>query len=100
MDKLITSDKEWEEDELLGLLQDVCLTRCELMQANIKRGIDVLWHDETLLHEVSLTPAVYQAVGCLVDLYDTCNGLDGFETAINKAVDEIVNNNKIYPRAK
>ena len=90
----ITSDKEWEEDELMGLLQDACMVKCHKLQDDIKRGVNTVWYNKELLHEAGLTQAVYEAVGSLVDLYDANGGLDGFEVAINTEIERITANNK------
>lgn len=89
----ITNDGEWEEDELLSLVMDECHRVCGRINQDIIRGVNIAWSNKLLLHAGALCQ---QVVGenSLVDIYDTRDGLLGFEEWMRSTVREIVDGNR------
>lgn len=97
----ITSDGEWEEDELLSLVMDECYRVCKRLNEDIAKGVNVAWYDNSLLYAGNLCQ---KAVGenSMVDKYNELGGLDQFEDWMREEVNKTVENNryKHYRRAE
>lgn len=93
LDMPITSDGEWEEDELAGLCKDECMRQLDVIKAKMAKGQDVVWYNKTLLNTMDLYVAVFGDV-CLCDQYDEIRDLESFEVWAANQIRNTINMNK------
>ena len=89
----ITSDGEWEEDELLSLVMDECYRVCERLNEDIAQGVNIAWDDNSLLYASNLYQEVAGEIS-MVDKYDELGGLDQFENWMREEVNKTVEGNR------
>ena len=89
----ITSDGEWEEDELLSLVMDECYRVCERLNEDIAQGVNIAWYDNSLLYASNLYQEVAGEIS-MVDKYDELGGLDQFENWMREEVNKTVEGNR------
>ena len=89
----ITSDGEWEEDELLSLVMDECYRVCERLNEDIAQGVNIAWYDNSLLYASNLYQEVAGEIS-MVDKYDELGGLDQFEDWMREEVNKTVEGNR------
>ena len=89
----ITSDGEWEEDELLSLVMDECYRGCERLNEDIAQGVNIAWYDNSLLYASNLYQEVAGEIS-MVDKYDELGGLDHFEDWMREEVNKTVEGNR------